>query len=108
MKMPEFHKLENNDFDERNLIMGTRGAYHPYWFVRITIDALDDHNYIYGFIGPSTYYDDAIVTSDDIKLGHKVNKHGDEVLNRSEVKKAYTQVCKQLKERYKQWFKENM
>ncbi len=108
MRMPEFHKLKSNDFDEHNFIIGTRGAYHPYWFVKITIDALDDHNYIYGFISSSAYYNDAIVTSDDIKLSHKINKGGDEVLKRSEVKKAYAQVCRQLKERYKQWFKENM
>lgn len=107
MKMPEFHKLESYDFDNRNFMCFQR-AYHPYWLITIEIDGANDNYYMYGFISSDSYYDNAIVTSDDIELSYKTNKDGDEVLKRSEVKKAYAQVCKQLKERYKQWFKENM
>ena len=48
------------------------------------------------------------MVSDDIEISCKTNKDGEDILKRSEVKKAYGQVCKQLKERYKEWFKENM
>ena len=109
MKMIEFHKLETNDFDDCNFMYIQRG-YHPYWLVTIDLDGQNDNDnyYIYGFISPDTYYDHAIVVSDDTEVSCKTNKDGEDILKRSEVKKAYGQVCKQLKERYKEWFKENM
>ena len=107
--MPEFHKLESDDFDDCNFICIQR-ACHPYWLVTMDVDGQNDNGnyYMYGFISSDVYYDNAIVVSDDIELGCKTNKDGRDILNRSEVKKVYNQVCRQLKERYKQWFKENM
>lgn len=109
MKMIEFHKLETDDFNDCNF-MHIQSGYHPYWLVTIDLDGPSDNGnyYIYGFIGPDTYYNHAIVVSNDIEISCKINKDGDDILKRSEVKKAYGQVCKQLKERYKQWFTENM
>lgn len=106
IKMPEFPKLTDDDFDDEGCICIE--AEHPYFYSTITVDGgytrNDTRYFLYGYIGPDWSYYDRIVASDDIFL----DETKDGQIKRSSVKKAYKTVVKQLKERYRQWVEENI
>lgn len=107
IKMPEFEKF---DIDSRTVnpedIVPAFYIGHPYFEGRICVDGPSDTGayFMYGYIGSSYYYTDPVVFSDDIDL----EETKDGMIKTSSMRKAYKTIVKQLKERYRKWFIENL
>lgn len=88
IKLPEFENFENA-YNEEFDTVESRDYIHC--FVAV-ID--DEGDYLYGFISPTGYYDDAIAKSDDITIKKRT---------KGNLKRTYEKIIKQLCDRYKKW-----
>ena len=92
LKLPLFAPFDIV-YDKQNCTIEDASYLNEYFTVYIS----DEYNYLYGYISPTPYFDDAIVKSDDIELKYR---------NEKCFRAAYNKVTKQLVSRYKQWVNE--
>ena len=88
LKLPEFDTFEDAYNEETNRV-SSRDYFNGF---KAIIE--DEYDFIYGFISPTCYYDNAIVKSDDITIKKRTKQN---------LKRVYEKVVKQVYERYKKW-----
>ena len=89
VRLPEFDSFEDAYYERYNTVSSV--DYFNGFIARIC----NEDDYIYGFISPTGYYDEAIVKTDDIKLRKNIS--------RESLKRVYEKVVKQLCKKYEEW-----
>lgn len=88
LRLPDFGTFEDAYNEETDIV-------HSVDYVnefRACID--DEHDYLYGYISPTLYYDHAIVKTDDFNI---------KIRSKRNLKSTYNKIIKQLNARYKEW-----
>lgn len=88
VRLPEFESFEDAYNEKTNSVESV--DYFNGFVARID----DEEDYIYGYISTTCYYDDAIVTTDDVTIRKR---------SKENLKKTYEKVIKQLHKRYTEW-----
>ena len=86
--LPEFESFEDAYDSTKNTVKSR--DYFCSWSAIID----DEYNYIYGYISPTCYYDDAIVKTEDFGIKKR---------SKENLERVYNKVVKQLCDRYKKW-----
>lgn len=88
IRLPNFESFEDA-YDEKANIVCSRDWFNGFYAL---ID--DEGDYLYGCITPTSYYDDAIVKTDDIKIKKRTKEN---------LKRIYEKIIKQLNAKYEEW-----
>ena len=88
LKLPKFDAFEDA-YDEKDDSVESVDYFNDF---KAHID--DEHDYLYGYITPTCYYDNVIVATDDFYIKKR---------SKTNLERTYKKVINQLLKRYKEW-----
>ena len=89
IRLPEYDSFENAYNEDVDFVQ-----FRDYNFGNFVVAIGDETDYLYGFISYSSYYDDAIVKTEDFKIKKRTKEN---------LKRIYEKIIKQLNSKYIEW-----